>query len=187
MKILAIGAHPDDIELGCEGTLNKLSVDHKIKRYVVGKGRGDELDNMFDKKPLLFWIQEIEKVVQEFNPDRIYTHHAKDQNIDHRIVHEATLTACRPFSNRIKEIFTYEVVSSTDVSETTFKPNYYETLSLGDVVAKTEKLRIEYDREMRDWPHPRSGDGIRIKIKQRGMECGTEYAEAFEVLRIIQW
>lgn len=47
---------------------------------------------------------------------------------------------------------------------------------------KVEALK-EYDVEMRDFPHPRSYEGVKALAKVRGMTVGVPYAEAFEIIR----
>jgi LmbE family N-acetylglucosaminyl deacetylase len=53
-------------------------------------------DNRMDEATLLDVVQDIEKVMARCVPDIVYTHHAGDVNIDHRIVHDAVIAACRP-------------------------------------------------------------------------------------------
>ena len=60
--------------------------------------------------------QKIEKEIKNFNPDDFWdTHHHGDLNLDHRIVNNATITACRPVPNsNLRKILTFEIPSSTD-------------------------------------------------------------------------
>ena len=53
-------------------------------------------DNRLDSLPLLDVIKPVEAVVEAVAPEIVYTHHAGDLNVDHRIVHQAVVTACRP-------------------------------------------------------------------------------------------
>ena len=60
-------------------------------------------------------IKELEIAINIFQPNIIYTHHYGDLNVDHRLTHQAVLTACRPFpESLITKIYTFEVMSSTD-------------------------------------------------------------------------
>ena len=64
------------------------------------------LDNKLDTYPLLKIVKIIEKYIKKFKPDIIYTHFNNDLNIDHQIVNQAVLTACRPQKNSsVKNIF----------------------------------------------------------------------------------
>ena len=72
-------------------------------------------DNKLDSIPLLNIIQKIESIIEKIRPKIVYTHHHGDLNIDHKITHNATLTACRPLpDSSVKEIYGFEVISSTD-------------------------------------------------------------------------
>ena len=67
-------------------------------------------DNRMDVLPLLDIVQELERVVLELRPEVVYTHHLGDLNVDHRVTHNATLTACRPLpGSSVREIYSFEV------------------------------------------------------------------------------
>ena len=46
---------------------------------------------------------------------------------------------------------------------------------------KISKLLL-YENEVREFPNPRSGKGLLVQSNQRGMECGVEYAEGFNII-----
>ena len=96
-------------------------------------------DYRMDSVDLLEIIKAVEKEINIVKPEIIYTHHYGDLNIDHRITHQAVLTACRPEPLRcVKRILTFEVQSSTEWQSpnigTVFSPNVFidisDTLSL---------------------------------------------------------
>ena len=67
-------------------------------------------------------------------PNVVYTHHSGDLNIDHQIVHESVMTACRPTpGNCVKTLLSFEVASSTEwqspFSASPFQPNWYVDIS----------------------------------------------------------
>jgi LmbE family N-acetylglucosaminyl deacetylase len=120
MRILAIGAHPDDIELGCGGTLIKYARQgHDVFLLVMteGGGSGDgsvrhqEQQEAADILQVvkLFWgdypdtaipldresIQRVERIIHEVEPDFIFVHHQDDTHQDHRHLSVATITATR--------------------------------------------------------------------------------------------
>jgi len=143
-------------------------------------------DQRFDSVDLLDIIKVIEQVKNEFRPDIIFTHFANDLNIDHCITNKAVLTATRPMvGETVKEIYAFEILSSTEWNyPLSFSPNYFQNIE------KTFNLKIEamkkYGGELREYPHPRSVEGITLNAKRWGMRIGNvEYAEAFQVLRII--
>jgi LmbE family N-acetylglucosaminyl deacetylase len=53
-------------------------------------------DNRMDSCELLDVVKTIEQAIAQHRPEVIYTHHAGDVNVDHRRIHEAVVTACRP-------------------------------------------------------------------------------------------
>lgn len=53
-------------------------------------------DNRMDSVDLLDVIQRIRGHIDRLKPQVIFTHHHGDLNIDHRVVYQATITACRP-------------------------------------------------------------------------------------------
>ena len=76
---------------------------------------GDFPDNKLDTSPLLEVIKSIEAVVERVRPQIVLTHFGGDLNIDHRIVNQAVLTACRPTANQVvKQVIFFEVPSSTE-------------------------------------------------------------------------
>lgn len=141
-------------------------------------------DNRLDTVPLLDIVQKIEKVIKEFKPFVVYTHHHGDLNIDHAIVHRATMTACRPTPGScVKEIYAYEVLSSTEWSlvNQSFHPNYFI-----DIQQSFDKkmLALEiYAEEIPPSPHARSIEAVQALSTVRGASVGLKRAEAFVTLR----
>ncbi len=145
-------------------------------------------DNRMDTVPLLDVVQRLEAVLAQLEPVRIYTHHAGDLNVDHRLTHQAVMTACRPVpGTSVREILTFEVASSTDWSgngSAPFLPNVYvDIASTWD--AKIHALRA-YSTEMRDAPHSRSFENIRAWAVYRGHTVGMALAEAFMLIRSVR-
>ena len=148
---------------------------------------GDFPDNRMDTVPLLDVVQAVEDFLGDTIPDILYTHHEADLNVDHQIVHRAVLTAHRPLPDRsANEIRSGEINSSTEWNAgycNTFVPNIFEPV--WDTIDCKVKALECYEREIRDWPHPRSVKGVRTLAALRGMQCGTEVAEAFALVRRI--
>ena len=72
-------------------------------------------DNRLDSLDRLDIIKIIESHVREYQSQIVYCHHSGDVNIDHRILHEAVVTACRPLPDQsVKSIYSFEVQSSTE-------------------------------------------------------------------------
>ncbi|QUM77850.1 PIG-L family deacetylase [Moritella sp. 24] len=145
-------------------------------------------DNMMDKLSLIEVVKKVELVINKVNPEIIYTHFSDDLNIDHRITHQAVMTACRPqCAYSVKEIYCFEVPSSTEwnsYSSHKFNPNFFVDIS--DFWSKKEKALLEYKEEMRAFPHSRSIKAIEALAILRGANVGLEKAESFQIERIIK-
>lgn len=143
-------------------------------------------DNCFDEINLLQIIKQVENAIRLIEPHIILTHYRDDLNIDHRITYQAVLTATRPYSFKVEEIYSFEVPSSTEWNyPTKFSPNVFYSLEKGDVIKK-EIAFAKYKDEVREYPHPRSMNGIWTNAEYWGMKSGAKYAEAFELVRIIR-
>lgn len=142
-------------------------------------------DNRFDSVPLLDIVKVVERIKKEIEPDVVYTQHRGDLNIDHRVTFQAVLTAFRPLeSERAKEIYSFEVTSSTEWSlgkETFFIPNRF--IDIKDTMGKKINAMRAYSDEIREFPHPRSQDTMEALARVRGSVVGLECAEAFEIIR----
>jgi len=174
INILAIGAHPDDIELGCSATLMRYKkAGAKIHLLILTKGEasGDpELrekecrksaeiigaDNIFfggleDTKinDGVKTIMIIERILEQVKPDIIYSHDYKDTHQDHRNTSYATLSAGR----RSKKIF-MRLFSSQSSKE---------WWAIGDTAAMAIEGLAAY----------------------RGFQAGLKVAEAFEVGKLV--
>ena len=131
--ILAIGAHPDDAEFGCGGTLaRQRAAGHEINILTMSLGaaggapdiREKEaekaaklqgarlfLGNFYDTEitSSIETIRFIESIVQHVQPTHVYTHSFNDSHQDHRNIYQATVTSCRSVPN----LFSYLSPSST--------------------------------------------------------------------------
>tara|TARA_B100000686_G_C16788562_1_gene976998 strand:- start:270 stop:935 length:666 start_codon:yes stop_codon:yes gene_type:complete len=144
-------------------------------------------DNKLDSIPLLNLIKKIEKIIKVIRPNIIYTHSYCDLNIDHRRAFEATMTACRPDKKSpIEEIYSFEIPSSTNLhhpKSMIFKPNYYVDIS-SQIKLKKNLLEV-YKNELKK-KISRSIKNVITLSKTRGSQSGCDYAEAFEVVRILK-
>lgn len=142
MNILAIGAHPDDIEIGCAGTIMKYKEKGaKLYLLVISDGsmggnvkvRRREQENAAKilKADNLFWggfkdtglenkgrelIDTIEGVLEKIKPTFIFVNYPKDTHQDHRLLGDATISAARYTRN----VLFYEVPTSVDFNPTVF-------------------------------------------------------------------
>ncbi|MGQ0809799.1 MAG: PIG-L deacetylase family protein [Nitrospiraceae bacterium] len=141
MRILAIGAHPDDIEAGCGGTLIKYAQNgHRVLLMVMTQGEQGATNGVRKREQQqaarrlhaekIYWggypdtqvpagrelIQKIERVVKEVNPHFIFVHYHDDTHQDHRHLAESTITATR----YTKNVLFYEGPTTQNFSPTVF-------------------------------------------------------------------
>ena len=200
MNILAIGAHPDDIELGCGGTLIKAArAGHQISIYTLTRGEasGDPIqrteeirhsakfigaknlwiDNFEDSKLTVTkqLVNHIEYFINKANPDLIFTHSANDIHHDHRAISLATVESGRFNSN----ILSYEIPLSQN-----FNPKVFYDIS--EVIdEKVELIKIFRSQNRKLYIQ---SNGVKSLAEYRALQSrlntGIQYVEAFDVLKI---
>jgi LmbE family N-acetylglucosaminyl deacetylase len=197
LKVLALGAHPDDAEIGCGGTIFKLIADGAVGSvcWVVLSGndaRGDEArasaeamladvpertilqpgfrDGFFpyDGSDIKGFFEDVER---DFEPDLILTHQRNDLHQDHRITCELTWNT---FRNHL--ILEYEVPKyDGDMG----RPNLYVPIDDTIRARKLEHLMRFFGTQVpKHWFKEELFAGL---LRLRGMECNspTAHAEAF--------
>ena len=146
-------------------------------------------DNRLDSLVLLDVIKIVESAVARTAPTIVYLHHPRDLNVDHRVLHQATCTACRPLpGSPVREIYAFETPSSTEYGTfgtgPSFEPTHFVDIE-GQWPAKRKALEC-YDMEMRPFPHARSIEAVEALAKWRGASTGLWMAEAFQVVRTVR-
>jgi LmbE family N-acetylglucosaminyl deacetylase len=145
-------------------------------------------DNRLDTVPLLEVIKRVEELLESLKPSIVYTHHGGDLNVDHRMVHQAALTATRPLKGRpVREVYAFEVPSSTEWAFQRFQPVFRPNVFMD--ISETLPLKLEalaqYNSEERAFPHPRSPEAVTALARRWGSVVGCAAAEAFEMIRAI--
>ena len=209
MNILVIAPHPDDEVLGMGGTIKKLSKKNKIILCVVSEGATAQYkdkkmikvrrDSCKKTAKILGISQTIfldypdmrlnlshldinkklEEIIEKYRPEIVYTAPKNDLNLDHQMVFNSTLVACRPKSG-VKQILCYEIQGNTKVP---FVPNVFENIEK-EFPYKIKGFKM-YKSEIEEFPNPRSIIAIENLAIQRGIESGTKKAEAFELIRVV--
>ncbi len=130
----------------------------------------------------------IARVVDAVNPDVVYLPHKGDLNRDHRLVFEAALVALRPLGgNTVSRILCYETLSETEWgipdAESVFIPTVY--MDITNTLETKLAAMSAYASELKEHPHPRSLEMLKVLARKRGSEVGIADAEAFILIREI--
>lgn len=147
---------------------------------------GELPDMKLDKTPHIVINQVIEKVIDEVQPDTVFTHFWGDVNRDHQEVFQSTMVAVRPVMGQVvRELYCYRVPSSTE-----WTPNKADTMFMANSFVEIEKFAEQkynafacYSTELREYPHPRSVQYLREADKAVGLRVGLLAAEEFVMLR----
>lgn len=200
LKLLCLGAHCDDIEIGAGGTLLKIiherpvaSVDwvvfasNETRKKEAERSAGRFLEKVAHKKilvrswrdgflPFAAWeVKEyFESLKKETEPDLIFTHYRDDRHQDHRIISDLTWNTWRNHLILEYEIPKYDGDLST--------PSLYVPLKAEYVDWRNQIILDEYaSQNGKHWFHDET---FRSLLRLRGMESATQYAEAFYARKI---
>ncbi len=200
MEILAIGAHPDDIELGCGGLLiSAVRKGHGVYLYTLthGGAGGDPsqrvkeaqksaefmgakalwLDDLADSKleEGIDLINRIESRIEFVRPDIILTHHPNDVHHDHRTVARATLEAGRYDSN----ILAYEIPLTRN-----FDPKVFYDIS--EVIDdKVELVNLFLSQREKIYLRANAIKGLaEYRALQSRFHGSVNYVEAFDAAKL---
>jgi LmbE family N-acetylglucosaminyl deacetylase len=195
MNILAIGSHPDDIEIGCGGTIIKYADrGHRIFLMVMTEGglgaptstRAEEqlASNRILGVEHIFWggyedtqllvdqpiIQRIEQVISEVEPDFIFCHFMDDTHQDHRHLSQATTTATR----YIRNVLFYEGPTTQN-----FTPHVFVDIS-DSLDRKVEALEAHHSQISKtNIEDLNIVELARSSATFRGIQGRVKYAEGF--------
>lgn len=195
--VLCLGAHADDIEIGCGGTLLRLLGEHRslkvhwvvlgasdrraeearrsAREFLDGAAIGEVVVKGFRDSYFPYVGGEIKEFVEELrdrvSPDLIFTHRHDDRHQDHRVVSELTWCAFRDHMILEYEIPKYD----GDLGQ----PNFFVPLD-------REVCQRKIDEIVRCFPSQRekswfSEDTYWALLRLRGVECRapSHFAEAF--------
>jgi LmbE family N-acetylglucosaminyl deacetylase len=200
MNILAIGAHPDDVEFGCGGTLIKYaSKGARIDLLVMTEGARGGSARMRRREQLraagvlgarrIHWggyrdtllpsvrrlIDRMERVIRQVNPDFIFVNYPEDTHQDHRQVARAAISATRHARN----VLFYEGPTTVDFGPTVF-------IDIADEIdRKIRALRTHKSQIMRTRIEATPICEIaEASAHFRGVQGRVRWAEGFAPLRL---
>lgn len=209
MNVLAVGSHWDDIELGCSLTLNDLKKqgntiyavvmckayyqmeghqgpseeearkngEASFKRFGVQyiETRKSENGRLAYSKDIM---QELEGVANRLEIDTVFTHWYGDINTDHKATWEIARTAFR----NVKNFFMFQSNSYSDFVNS-YSPNYFFGFSEEKYKFKRDLLALystEWEYRQQRWEQE-----ICQREKYWGYLCGHDYAEAFQIGKLV--
>jgi LmbE family N-acetylglucosaminyl deacetylase/CheY-like chemotaxis protein len=194
--VLAVGAHPDDVEIGCGGILmrHRAAGDPVAILTMTGGEQGGESATRAEESrraaemlsARLFMldlvdtsvgddgttIAEINRVIEDVRPTTVYTHTSKDVHQDHRNVAAATLVAAR----RVPRVFAYQA-PSTSVE---FRPNRF--VSIDDFLEAKIELIAAYSSQTAIRGYL-DDELLRATARYWSRFSTARYAEPLEVIR----
>ena len=135
-----------------------------------------------DKEPIIEIAKIIEKEILDYMPTTVLTHSSIDVHNDHKITYRAAVQATRPVGKIVKNLLSFEVLSSTEWNYIeAFMPSIFVDVT-STINAKINAMHC-YSTEQPKYPHPRSDKGIKALASMRGSQSGVKYAEGFKVIR----
>jgi N-acetylglucosamine malate deacetylase 1 len=204
-KILVLAPHTDDGELGCGGAIARYIAEGKEVYYTafsicsksLPQGLPDDTLAVECKKATLILgipadhvtlfdfevrifptlrqeiLEEMVTLNKKINPDLVFIPAAADIHQDHGVIHTEAL---RAFKN--SSLLGYEL----PWNHAPFTSPFFINLSAKDVAKKSEALKAYQSQSHRNYMEE---DFIRSLAKVRGVQANAEYAEAFEVYKLI--
>jgi N-acetylglucosamine malate deacetylase 1 len=205
--VLAFGAHPDDLEIGMGGTISKLTTigynvimiiatlpnfttaDKKDERKMEAKSSatilGCPTPKFLDLPPeeIVFgrrMVSLIDSLIKEYNPHSVFTQWIGDSHQDHQILTQSVIAASRDVNN----LYMYETTIPGGVTEKAFRPQLFIDVT-NEMENKMKSLKYFKSQNIRCGPF--WIDAIIGRSLYRGYQMNTKYAEAFEIVKTVQY
>ncbi|HET7626769.1 MAG TPA: PIG-L deacetylase family protein [Bacillales bacterium] len=166
-----------------EGSVRRNELEHSHQligiqdvRILYSETKSVHYHGKLDALPKIELVSKIEREIEQFQPTVIYLP-TKTKHQDHTAVHEAVLTAARPYFWN-GSLIVYE----TD-GEFSFQPNFFVPLTEEETRKKAEALKA-YGTQTGSVRHPTNPEFLKVKAKFRGQSIYSDFAEAFEIRRL---
>ena len=201
VSVLAIGAHPDDIEYGCAATLSRFAEQgNDVYLHILTDGRMGGIPRTRKKEQEnsaaimgikeVFWadyedtklpfydtvISTIQKTVDKVKPVFVFIHDGNDTHQDHRYVCDCTISATRFIPN----VLFYEGPSTVHFDPNIYV-NIYDRLDLKFRCLRAHRSQVKrtniYNQSILDL--------AKATAIFRGEYCHQKYAEAYKSLRMM--
>jgi LmbE family N-acetylglucosaminyl deacetylase len=198
-RVLAIGAHPDDIEIACGGALAKfVDSGHEVHALVFTSGgaAGDAAMRSAEARASSHFleltsltlldlpdstlsehgrtmIEAIEAALARHNPDIVLTHSAHDRHQDHHAAHMATIRAARSHP----AVLAYESPSATEE----FTPRFFIDI---DQYIDTKTAALSLHCSQKGKPYI-AAEHVKALAVVRGRQGAVKHAEGFEPIRLL--
>ncbi len=198
MRVLAVFAHPDDMEVHCGGTIRKLALQgHEILEIILSRGdnggRAEVREKEARRGAEILGVEEVvfldhedgritvdpesidvlREYLREYRPELVFTHSPRDTHQDHRRTYRLVTAAVSKFPE-------ISVLMGEGPSTTEFNPVLYVDIS--DVIE--EKLEAVRAHESQIRRGAISEDHVLRTAGYWGAKIGVKHAEAFEAFRL---
>ncbi len=200
MKVLAFGAHPDDLEIGMGGTIARYTTrGHEVLMVVatVPNRREERVREaeeaasilgadlvVMDVVPdeLVFsrqLVRKFDQIYSGFGPDVVYTHSNNDSHQDHAAVTNAVIATTR---KNDCSLYMYEQTIPGGIGPKPFRGQYYVDVS-DTIMMKLDSIMAH--RTQLDTYGPWWLEGVKGRAMYYGFKINVKYAEIFEVIKDI--
>ncbi len=194
MKILVLAPHTDDGQFGCGGTIPKMTEEgHEVREaaFSFTDTLGDEWQAAMKNAgvgksypfvlPVRYFHERRQDVLNhmigirdEYDPDLVFCPSSFDTHQDHEVVRQEAFRAFKHTS-----ILGYEL----PWNNIDFRATYFVELSIKNMLRKKGACACYASQAKRSYTSPVY---IAAWARSRGAQIGVEFAEAFEVIRLIQ-